>query len=445
MLKNWQCLVVLVLLAALVYATDAEQDQQRILDTIQYGIETQVVDLVAQLRVRNDDFYNTQLHALLLASRSASLKIALLDFFAARKAELATAEAVRIITERFDTTATLVQAAFNYLIAIQADAANEQVSAIINGNEAAFLQPAIRLAAESGDASLVPVLVELYAEPDTITAVKEQILLALGKLPAEGSFTLLSELLSRDSSSRIEQMYAATGLGNLGDARAIETLQRAAFSTIPEVRARAIDSLSNFDPLVVEAVIIEALKDAHVQPRLAACQAVGRLGLTAAIPFLGFRIKFDPERVVREAAIAALGRLNRPESFVLLIIFLEDTQNNLTYRSKAFLALVEYASGQFDERLDTILEASMAERDKAYFNLLARGLVGLDNLAAVPFIRVLLAYSEYAVRLNALAWAERNVARVLRPEIEPIAAQDSVALVKNKAIQVLARFDRADE
>ena len=439
MLKNWQCLVVLVLLAALVYATDAEQDQQRILDTIQYGIETQVVDLVAQLRVRNDDFYNTQLHALLLASRSASLKIALLDFFAARKAELATAEAVRIITERFDTTATLVQAAFNYLIAIQADAANEQVSAIINGNEAAFLQPAIRLAAESGDASLVPVLVELYAEPDTITAVKEQILLALGKLPAEGSFTLLSELLSRDSSSRIEQMYAATGLGNLGDARAIETLQRAAFSTIPEVRARAIDSLSNFDPLVVEAVIIEALKDAHVQPRLAACQAVGRLGLTAAIPFLGFRIKFDPERVVREAAIAAL------ESFVLLIIFLEDTQNNLTYRSKAFLALVEYASGQFDERLDTILEASMAERDKAYFNLLARGLVGLDNLAAVPFIRVLLAYSEYAVRLNALAWAERNVARVLRPEIEPIAAQDSVALVKNKAIQVLARFDRADE
>ena len=87
----------------------------------------------------------------------------------------------------------------------------------------------------------------------------------------------------------------------------------------------------------------------------------------------------------------------------------------------------------------------MAERDKAYFNLLARGLVGLDNLAAVPFIRVLLAYSEYAVRLNALAWAERNVARVLRPEIEPIAAQDSVALVKNKAIQVLARFDRADE
>lgn len=445
MKKQAILLILTVLFALSASGVDLSPEQKTNTDIIAYGIETQVMELLTRLRNVKDSFYNDQLLALFRSSRSSTLRRGILEFFTGMEDGSAIEDAVQIVNGRFDETSQLVNSAFAYLTALKSAQAYDAGREIIENRETAWLPSAIRLIGAIGNPEIADLLVELYKNPETSTANKEQLLLALGALPSESSFNLLADLLDDASASRIEQMYAATGLGNMGNSNAVPVLQKAIFSSIPEVRARAIRALSSFPAASIEDSIVEALKDPHVTPRVAAVQAVGTLKLEKAIPFLEFRLQFDPERTVREASIQSLAAIGTERSFEILAKYLEDEKNTLSYRSLIFMALVENAEHRFSETLKKILETSMAASDRAFVNLLARGIASMSNVNSAPYLGILLGDKDFAIRLGALVSIERQELRSLTAQVAAIAKEDNAEAVRKRAEQTLSRLSRNPE
>lgn len=425
-------------------AAQDSDEQQRVRDTIRYGIESQVTELLGSLRATNDDFYNQDLHGLFLSSRSANLRQAILEFFNHRKSPLAINEALNLVEQRYDQPNALVSAAFTYLITMEAEAAGAVAKEIITEKESAWYTQAVRLLSAIRAVDMAYDLAELYRDPESPTALREQILLALGRLPADESFELLSDILQRESASRIEQMYAATGLGQLGDSRALPALKAAVFANEPNVRARAIGALAEFDNPEVRSLLLEAMRDSHVTPRVAACKAIEKLGMTEAIPALEFRLKYDPERLVREAAISALAVINTRQALDILLSFVDDEKNTAAYRGQAFVALVQHGGNRHETGLKRLMQESMEARDRSFFTILARGVTSNDSKNNIPYIQLLLQDKEFTVRLGALGWIARYEVSELRSEVAALAETDPSDVVKRQAEQTLLRLSRGN-
>lgn len=442
MKKMLLCFSLIFILSPETKAEPANEEHFKNLSIIHYGIESQIIELLGRLKNLQEKLYNDDLLELLDDSRSITLKTALLDFFRDSDVAEAIPYAVEYLEDRFELAKNLIDSSFTYLIKIKATEASSIAMEILENKETAWLSQTIRLIAAVGKLEAVPQLVDIYNDPASSSMLKEQILLALSELKADESFELYSNLLEQESSSRIEKMYSVTGLGKLGDPRAISILQNAAFSDIPEVRARAVSALAEFDNDEVRKVVLEAMKDSHIAPRLAAIQAADKLRLEEAVPYLNFKLQYDPERTAREAAIKALASIGTDECFELLIKFLRETGNTAVYRSQVFGAIAAN-DDNFNEELETMLLGAMNDKDRAFFILLAQAIVLIDTPQAVPFLKVLLTDQDHTIRLGALVAIERHEFIELLETVRTISSNDSAETVSKKAEQVLERLQRA--
>lgn len=435
-------LVALAVMCSALLAVGADEpaktERERRLDTLRYGIESQVVDLLAALRAEKNDDYKPDILAVFDASTSAKLRVAVLDYFSALSLPDAEGRAAAILGARDGSEDSLVAAAFSYLIALKSKAALPEAARIIEDSEKRYLEAAIRLMGASGSDSDAAALLKAYKAEGVASAVKEQILLALGSMKAASSYELLAATAASDSATKVERMYACSALGSLGDERAIPVLARASTSSDPNVRSYAIAALRNFpgDKAAVGA-IIQGLRDAHVLPRSAAAKASGDMRLEEAVPFLEYKASYDPEKSVREASIDALASIGgaRIESF--LSTMLEDPKGVQAYRIKAFSATIAKGGPEARAKALALLAAQAAEKDRKFFTALASAAVAIDAPTAEPFARLLLSDKEFSIRLGGIAWADRN--KTLYDELKRLAETDPNETVRKRAQAALDR------
>lgn len=428
----------LVLAAAAITGQAAlaqDSETQRRADTLRYGIESQVVELLGQLKgERNKDFL-TDILSMLSTSGNAKIREAALDYFTALSLPDAASQAAGIIELRDRNPDSTVGAAFNYLIAIKSGAALVQARDIIAEREERYLQAAIKLLGHAGTEADVAVLQGLW-DSDPAPAARQELLLALGRMKAHSAYELLAKVADSEDSGKVERMYACTGLGELGDDRAVPILARASQSSDPNVRAAALAALSSFADDRAKAAILQGLRDAHAAVRAAAVKASA--GNPDAVPYLQYQARYDPEKSVREAAIAALGQAGTAATVEFLALFLEDAKNPAQYRTSVFIALVKAGSAQ--ARAKAVLIAAQAEKDRAFFLGLARALVAVDQEGAAVYVAALLDDKDFSVRLGGIAWAERNLSRTLLDKLVQMAESDAAETVRKRAASAVEKI-----
>ena len=91
-------------------------------------------------------------------------------------------------------------------------------------------------------------------------------------------------------------------------------------------------------------------------------------------------------------------------------------------------------------RLEALFKTAQAEKDRAYFTILAKALVLVDNPDAEPFIALLLDDRDFQMRLGAIAWIDRNKSSSFKPKLRTISESDSTEAVKRSAVQALERL-----
>jgi HEAT repeat protein len=424
------------------YSQDLEDEYKRRLDVLRYGIETQVMELITTLKTEKNKDFAEDLLPIFDSVTSPRLRSAILDYYGHLELDLATSRAAVIISNRDESPDSLVGTAFSYLLGLKSDAAIEHARRIIEDDERKYLGAAIKILGVTGLDDDVQILRALYESPSSDAGIKQEILLAFGKMRAVSSFELLASIAAAEDAGKIERMYACTALGDLGDPRAVPVLIGASVAGDPNVRANAVSALQNFEGEDAANAILQGLRDQHVAPRAAAVKAAEKRRLQAAIPFLEFRIKSDPERSIKDAAITALAAIGGKEGLEFLTVFLEDAKSPLAHRASAFVAILTYGSPDDLARPMAVIQAAAGEKDKAVFLALARASMASNAPQAIWVARFLLSDFDHLIRLGAIAWAERNKATDLLPELEALADTDPVESLRKRVATTIERIGR---
>src|SRR5674476_493575 len=143
----------------------------------------------------------------------------------------------------------------------------------------------------------------------------------VAKLKARGSVKgLLKALEYRDHSD--VRKAAAEALGQIGDPGAVEVLAARLKDSNGSVRKVAVEALVKTGVSAVDA-LATALEDRGLDARIAAAEALGRIGDPRAVKPLAAALK-DRDRAVRIAAAETLREIGDPRAMERLAAALKD-------------------------------------------------------------------------------------------------------------------------
>ena len=139
------------------------------------------------------------------------------------------------------------------------------------------------------------------------------LLAAIEKMGSAAVDPLIEALQDKEGTVR---KFAATLLGKLGDARAVEPLGMALYDMHHEVGRVSAEALAHFGMAAVE-VLVEALSHPEMWIRIHAISALSKIKDRRITPIL-LQMLNDPEREVKKQVIQTLGELRDSRASVAL-------------------------------------------------------------------------------------------------------------------------------
>ena len=224
---------------------------------------------------------------------------------------------------------------------------------------------------------------------------------------APAADVLIGALRHHDS---VVRQLAARGLGEIGDARAVEPLI-GALKGREDLRAAAAEALGQIDDARAVEPLVDSLKDAGSSVRAAAARALGRLGEPRAVDRLIGCLK-DHESIVRQAAAGALGQIGDTRAVEPLAAALKGREDS---RIAAAVALGEIGGiGAVEPLIGALIDLKTCVPA-------AEALARIGALAVLPLVATLSDPSEVVRKAAVRALLVQIGAPALMPLIAALA------------------------
>lgn len=419
---------------------EADRDAKR-RDTIRYGIDSEVMDLVKSLDGEKEGRFNDDLLDLLSKSRSPKLRTTILDFFADLEWKGAEKAAIDLVEQRDLTDEDLVSHALSYLAAIQSKEALSFVPKLIDENNKKLLLQAVKLAGRAGGTEEEGLLLKWLDSDAPTDDLREAAIRALGEIGSAAACEKLMKIAESPDRPKMTRVYACEALGKIGRAEAIPSLVKAANGDDPNVRAQAVQSLASFDSPEADGAIIEALRDSVVTVRIGAAKAAAKRKLSGALSPLIYKATNDPEKAVKSESMRSIAELGGGEAFGFLRKYLEEPKNDPSLRTLAFGLLLRKDPAGSLSLLVERLQKEAREKSRDFFTQLAREVANAsDAPAAAPLARILIADSDYQIRLGGLEWARRTKSPDIKADLAALAEKDPSETIRKRAKDILALY-----
>jgi hypothetical protein len=419
-------------------ASESAADKRR--NTILYGIDTEILDLLKSLTSEKETAYNDELLKLLTASKSDKLRSSILDFFASLEWAQAESAALRIVENRDEQDAALVSSALGFLASIKSKEALAFVPKMLEENNKAYTKGLIRLMGRAGGETEESILLEWFDGDSTTQELKEEAIKALGEIGSSKAAERLERLVKDGEAGKAARMYACTALGKIKNAASVSALIQAANGADPNVRAAALEALENFDTADARSAIVQGLRDSFVQARIAASKAAGKLKIAEAEPFLRYKATSDPEKAVKTEACRALALLGG-DSFSFLRERVEDKKTETSIRVLCFGLLARYDASRSLKLLEDVLRAEQTQKERSFFTALVREIANADDAPDIgPLAEILLGDKDFNIRIGAVEWIRKNKATDMKDELAKIAESDPSEPLRKRAADALKSF-----
>lgn len=422
-------------------ALAAERDARR-RDTIRYGIDAEVTDLIKTLDGEKEGSFNGDLLDLLGNSRSPKLRVAILDFFADLEWKGAEKAAIGFVEQRDSMDGELVARSLSYLAVIKSKDALSLVPKLIEEGDKKLLVQAIKLAGRSGGSEEEAMLLKWLESDAPTDDLREAAIRALGDIGSSAACDKLMKIVESSDQAKMTRVFACEALGKIGRPEAVPSLVKAANGDDPNVRAQAISALASFQNNgEADRAIIEALRDSVVSVRIAASKAAAKRKLPEALSPLIYKATNDPEKAVKTEAMRSIAELGGGEGFAFLRKYLEEPKNDSSLRTLAFgLLLRKDPSGSLSLLKERLLKESQ-EKSRDFFTQLAREVANAsDATAAAPLARILLSDSDYQIRLGGLEWARKTKSPEIKADLAALADKDPSETIRKRAKDILALY-----
>jgi HEAT repeat protein len=328
---------------------------------LQYGIETEVLDLVRELRQERNIAYRLPMLEAYDHARTDELKEALLLFFLDLKDNGLEDRAVLEIASPEKKGNSLLLNAISYLTEIKSLKVKETLVGLISGKNKVLALSAIRALGKLVALDKVDDLLKLYNDAETDPNFKPDLIWSFGEMKAVTAVPLLLTEYDENESQPLLRRSILEALGKIGDPSAWGRVEAALADTNTDLRAAAVGTISSYPGQGDQvALLTSALRDAQPAVREAEAQAVKTLPRTELKGVLSYRVKKDPEAKVRIAAIQALAAYDDGSSTVLSVLA-DSKSDPAIWRESLNLALDKKYPGTYDA-LKTVLEADAKDK-----------------------------------------------------------------------------------
>jgi hypothetical protein len=431
-------LLLAALPAAAQQAAAGPAPAERWREVLLYGIESEVLQVIGRIKDSGDDSLNPELLQTLRGTSNPAVAAAVLELFTLRQVREAEATALQRLADPENRDPRLLVPCMRYLAAIRSTAAAEALAGFLDDSDE-LAAAAIQALAALGQRSTGEALLARLRDPQYSPGLKSQLLLALGALKYEPAVEDLIAVVSNPDEERVRRMYAASALGEIGDARALPALRELFAAEDSLLRAYAAAALAGFALPEVEAALQDGLRDSNARVRQAAAKALARKDAEKSVDILIYKARHDPERQVRLEAIHSLGAIgNRPAVGFLREAYQDRLLGNL-YREEALAALLERDPDGSLEAVRTVVEEEWSRKDPAVLEFTARRLAALQQAgsAAADLFERFLGHSNVAIRLYGLRGIRLNHLGSLREQVRALSEGDPHPSVRREAQLVL--------
>lgn len=420
------------------------------LDTIRYGIDSEVITLIDNLIEEEENAYSDELLEIFEETVNDKLREKIISYFTALESDEAVEPVFSNLKERFDQDLSydLLSVSVHYLENRQ----NEEISSFIADELFTSRDDRISILAagalaESGDAKHSTVLLKELEERNLPDNKRAAIVSALGKLGDDGAIEMLIELLGDEGEEKSIRWRSVTALGEIGTEESLEAIRSVLADSDPILRSKAVAALSGFDGEAAEQSLIQALRDPFWRVRVSAAKSLGNLEIRDAVDILIYKAEKDPDiRNVRNAAIEALAKIGGGKAEGFLVDHYISDKSPMQTRSSAISVLLEHNPAQAAAAIDKLFHDKIAEENSAIVMETARQLSTMksDRLEGL-YKRMLEQTDRQELVLYALRGIRINRMRDLEGDVKALDDEDLPAAIRQNAQHVLESFAEEED
>ncbi|WP_428771742.1 HEAT repeat domain-containing protein [Treponema sp. HNW] len=430
----------LLLVCALVFSADDEktQDEKR-KDTLLYGLESEVINLVDTLiKEENGDFLS-DVHTVFTSAKSTALKDKIIMYYTEFKYEGLRDYALGILEDPYDEKKSTVILLMKYAQKLKIAEAAAFLRSIIESENEDFFESAVNALGEVGSAEDASFLAELFSG-DLSLIQKQSVVKALGKLRAEETWDALVEAAENEDENAFVRMYAAEAIGNIRPEDASAILLRLFDSTDPNLRRYVVKGFTHNTSDEARSVLYAALKDNHYKVRMEAVSAVKEQKLTEAAPSLLYRAKNDSESAVKYACFDVLAFFADKGGIDYMIGLLKDEKKGDALKAKIAASFLKYEVKDGTEVvIELALKTAGDDKKKNLRYALGKEFARYENKVFEPVCEAYLKSSDAATKGTGLDIYKKNPYPALKGLVQEIADDNKASSIRTKAKALLDR------
>lgn len=410
------------------------------IETIKYGIDTEVINLVTDLKKENNTDFNDELLKLVETTRNNTLKETVIGFFKDQKNPQAVDFAFDQIQNNYLLSNESIIKYISYIADYQNKAITEYLVTLFNHENEPLADAAIDAVGKSKDTSYGSTLLELLTDPDTSDSKKIHVIGALGELGYKEAGEEIAKYLEKDyTDNRSLRWKACVALGELGDENSLPIIKNLFSDKDPYLRKYAVEALGYFPPEKTEDIIIEGLRDSSWRVRVSAAQSLGHMKSKKAVPILIYKAKKDPDiKNVRNASIKALSEIGSPDATKFLQEILSEEKFNIQNRITALAALIETDLGGSLKTLSALIDTEWGKPTSYLLDYTCKLLSQEKNGKLKDLYARMLTYTKTAnLKIYALRGIKLNKMSSLKDAVQKLAEEDKDKRIKTLASDVL--------
>ena len=315
---------------------------------ILYGLDSELINLIKELKEKEDDRFNDELVLVFQKTKSTALKIAIIDFFASRKLNSLDSFVLEMLGNLDDYKVGEINASLYYAGENALKDAIPNILSIIENERFEFAEGAVKALGKIGGESEALALIDFYQnnvatvnDDKKEVILKEAVMQALENISFDECLSFLMEVVEDENENVIVRSLAISALSKIQSEDVFTNLVSLYYSQEPLIRAASVKAISKFDRAEAREVILQACRDSQYKVRKEAIDAINFTSNDACEHLL-YRAKMDPEMSIRTLSVEKLVALNCSASDEWMLKTFNDDNANVSLRVKIAKELLEH-------------------------------------------------------------------------------------------------------
>ncbi len=410
-------------------------------DTLNYGIESEVLDLLAKLKEEGTSDLVQEVGELFRTTANPRIQKGCIELFAELKDYRFAKTAFDVLENFTDLDTELLRSVSSYLGDARFHDALPVFEEMLDNTNTTIALIAVSSIGKLGDPSYGKILLAKIEDDETPKEVKVEMIRAVGYLKSPAGIEPLMRILEDTDEQASWRWAACEALGRIGDRKALPALKKAYESQDSTLRSYVVAAMRNFSGKEIEEFLIDSLRDSFWRVRVSAAESLGMMKSEAGVPILIYKARRDPENPVRLASISAIGSIGSREGFAFLGELLSDEKTPASSRTEAGRILVEKDLQHSFTIIETVIAKEWDRSNSAILGALCKALSTAEWSGLDGIYDRMLGHKDLAIRIYGLRGIRLNKFVQLRERIVPLTEKGIPEIIRKNALDTLSALD----